>query len=192
MGTASRFHLLDLTKHFNNDGIAYAANLKDGRFNVWWNTFPAEELPASNSTVTVEGVEFRFPPKEDGQMNNLVCTGQYLDVPASYFDWIYVLGAGERRSEDAVYLHYESGAVEKETIRISDFWPGDSTFGEPVAFRTENMYYPKHIQYGHKPTIWLQRIPATRIDDKLVGIRLPENAAIHLFAVTLMGRWSDV
>lgn len=186
MNRLDLFQMLDLTSQYNNDGISYASNLGDGRFNVWWNTFPAEELPDSNSIVTVGGVPFRFPPKEDGLMNNILTEGQILQVKPERYDWIYVLGAGERRAEDTVYLHFASGAVEAETIRISDFWPGPSFFGEPVAFRTQNMHYPKHIQYNHQPTIWLQRIPVTRIDDALVEIHLPENTSIHLFAITLV------
>lgn len=185
MQTPERFLLLDLSAHFNNDGISYATNLRDGRFNVWWNTFPAEELPPSNSTVEVGGVPFRFPPKEDGLMNNILCAGQILEVPAGRYDWIYVLGAGERRSEDFAYLHYEGGAVDPEWLRLSDFWPGPSRFGEMVGFRTQNMHYPKHIQRNHQPTIWRQRVPVTR-EERLVQIHLPENAAIHLFAATLV------
>lgn len=185
MRISDTFLPLDLTGHYDNDAISYARNLRDGRFNVWWNTFPAEELPDSHQMVEVGGIPFCFPPKEDGQMNNLVCSGQVLEVPSGLYDWIYLLAAGERRSEDFVYLHFASGAVDPEWLRVSDFWPGPSRFGEPVAFRTQNMHYPHHIQRNHQPTIWRQRVPVTR-HDTLRAIHLPANASIHIFAATLV------
>ncbi|HEY7201617.1 MAG TPA: hypothetical protein VIC57_15455 [Candidatus Dormibacteraeota bacterium] len=181
----ARGRTLDLTPHFDNDGISAAGNTADGAFNVWRNTFPAEDLPASGELVDVAGIAFRFPSKADGALNNVVCGGQLIEVPPGAYDWIYVLAAGERRSEDPVYLHFASGAVDPEWLRVSDFWPGPPRFGEVVAFRARSMHYPRHAQRNLEPTIWLQRVPVTRLD-RLVAIRLPENRAMHLFAATLV------
>lgn len=183
---ASAFVVLDLQPLFNWDSISYANNPSDGTFNVWKNAFPAEELPASNSLVEVDGIPFRFPPKEDGQMNNIRCSGERLDVPPDRYDWIYILAASERRAEDTVYLHFTSGAIEMEWFRISDFWPGGpQRFGEVEAFRCQHMHFPRHIQTGQAPVIWMQRIPIAR-QEPLAWIRLPNNIAIHLFAATAM------
>ncbi|WP_322906976.1 hypothetical protein [Paenibacillus campi] len=182
----NQHQIVDLSTHFNNDAISYASNLADGRFNVWWNTFPAEELPDSHTVIEIQGVPFLFPAKEDGEMNNLIAAEQIIDVQAGNYDWIYMLAAGERRAEDTVYLHYTNGEVDQEWIRISDFWPGESVFGELVGIRTQNMHYPNHIQRDHQPTIWLQRIPVTRINAQLNKISLPFNKSIHIFAMTMM------
>ena len=176
--------LLDLLPLFNNDSISYAHNLGDAGFNVWENSFPAEELPDSLSIVEVAGVPFRFPPKEDGQLNTVVCCEQRLELPPDRYAWIYVLGASERRSEDPVWLHYQSGAIDAEWLRLSDFWPGRSArFGEVEAFRCKHMHYPRHVQPRVEPVIWRQRIPVTR-QESLAAIHLPDNVAMHLFAVT--------
>lgn len=179
--------LIELSTSFNNDSISYATNSADGGFNVWKNSFPAEELPSSHSIVDVAGVPFCFPPKEDGQYNTVVCCGQKLDIPPGLYDWLYILAASERRTEDLVYLHYTNGAVEAEWLRISDFWPAPSRyapyFGEYAAFRCKQMHYPRHVQPGVEPVIWRQRIPVTR-QDILEGIHLPDNIAIHIFAMT--------
>lgn len=181
---ADRFVLLDLQPLFNWDSISYATNLRDGTFNVWQNSFPAEELPASGSVVEIENVPLRFPTKEDGRMNNVRCAGERLDVPPGRYDWIYVLAASERRAEDTVYLHFVSGAIEMEWLRISDFWPGGpARFGEVEAFRTRNIHFPRHVQPRIEPVIWMQRIPVTR-QEPLAWLRLPDNIAIHLFAAT--------
>lgn len=178
------FVLIDLAGLFNNDGISYANNLRDGGFNVWNNTFPAEELPESNSIVEVAGIPFRFPPKEDGQLNNILCSGQRLDLPPDRYDWLYLLASAERRSEDTVYLHYASGAVEPEWLRISDFWPeAGSRFGEVEAFRCTKMHFPRHVQPRVQPGIWRQRVPVPR-QEALAWVHLPDNLAMHIFAVT--------
>jgi len=181
--THEAFVMLDLASAFNNDGISYPENVADGGFNVWGNTFPADELPASRSVVEVAGVPFRFPPKEDGQLNSVVCRGQVLEVPPGLYDWIYVLGASERRSEDWVYLHYASGAVDPEWLRLSDFWPSAPHFGEVAAFRCRHMHYPRHVQADMGPVMWRQRVPVPR-QEALQRLRLPDNVAIHLFALT--------
>lgn len=181
---AGRFVVLNLQSLFNWDSISSAGNLRDGTFNVWKNSFPAEELPASHSLVEVDGIPFRFPPKEDGELNNVRCSGERLDVPPGRYDWIYVLAASERRAEDTVYLHFASGAIEMEWFRISDIWPGaPARFGEVEAFRTRNIHFPRHIQPRIEPVIWMQRIPVTR-QEPLVWMHLPDNIAIHLFAAT--------
>ncbi len=178
--------LIDLAPLFNNDSISYASNLGDGGFNVWDNSFPAEELPASLSVVSVGGIPFRFPPKEDGRLNTVVCCGQRLDLPPGSYDWLYVLVAAERRTEDSVFLHYADGAVDSEWLRISDFWPGAGPrFGEIVAFRCAHMHYPRHVQPRVEPVIWRQRIPVTR-EQPLAWVHLPDNVAIHLFAMTVI------
>jgi hypothetical protein len=50
------------------------------------------------------------------------------------------------------------------------------------------MYYPRHTQHNMRPVIWCQRIPVTRQQEQLAQIHLPDNIAIHLFAVTLLRR----
>ncbi len=47
------------------------------------------------------------------------------------------------------------------------------------------MHYPHHAQPDVSAMLWLQRIPVTRCQP-LRGIRLPRNAAVHLFALTLL------
>ena len=176
--------LLDLAPLFNWDSISFASNLRDGAFNVWENSFPAEELPESDSLVHIAGVPFRFPSKEDGRHNNVRCSGERLDLPPGRYDWIYVLAASERRAEDTVYLHFTTGAIEAEPLRISDFWPGGpARFGEVEAFRTRNIHFPRHVQPRIEPVIWMQRIPVAR-QEPLAWLRLPHNIAIHLFAAT--------
>jgi hypothetical protein len=178
--------MVDLSSHLNNDGISYADAPNDGSFNVWGNTFPAEELPESLSITVVGGVPFRFPDKRDGRLNNLRCARQLMAVPPARYDWIYLLAAAERRTEDWLYLHYRTQAVDPEWLRVSDFWPETAPrFGELAALRCNRLHYPRHVQHGMGVTIWRQRVPVPR-EQELAAIRLPDNPAIHVFAMTLL------
>jgi hypothetical protein len=176
--------IVDLGHLFDNVGTSHRANLSEGAFNVWRNSFPAEELPAGSSLVEVAGVPYRFPPTSPGVANNVVCAGQRIDLPADRYDWLYLLVCAERRAEDVVHLHYVSGAVDDEWLRVSDFWPGSPPhFGEVEAFRCEHLHFPRHVQPRVQPVIWQQRVPVPR-QEPLARVRLPDNMAIHIFALT--------
>lgn len=174
---------VDISGHRNNIAISAATETKPGAFNVWGNSFAAEYLPQSESLVHVAGVPFRFPPVCDGP-DNIRCAGQFLAVPQGRYDWIHVLAASERRTEDTVELNYADGTVDAEALRVSDFWSAPAWFGEVKAFETPVMHYPHHVQRGVSAVMWAQRVPVTRRAD-LVGVRLPRNVAMHIFSVTL-------
>jgi hypothetical protein len=177
---------LALDALFDNDGISGRERPGDGAFNIWGNTFPAECLPASGAIVVVEGIPFRFPPKEDGEPNNVRCRGQFLRLEEAVWDWVYVLAAAERRSEEAVLVRFGDGSERPEWLRVSDFWPETHCrFGEPLAFAGNGLHYPRHAQPNMRPAIWQSRVPIG-LRRPVVGVTLPENPAIHLFAATLV------
>lgn len=174
---------VDISDHRNNTAISAATQTGAGRFNVWGNSFAAEYLPTGNSLVHVDGVPFEFPPVCDGP-DNIRCAGQFLRVPAGRYDWIHVLAASERRCEETVDLHFADASVDAEPLRVSDFWAAPAWFGEIKAFESLVMHYPHHAQRGVPAVMWSQRVPVTRRAE-LVGVQLPRNVAVHLFAVTV-------
>jgi hypothetical protein len=176
---------IDLSPHLDNVGTSTADATSAGRFNVWGNSFAAEDLPDAGATVTVGAVPFRMPPVGTSGPDNVRCAGQYVDVgaPEELVDWIHLLAAGERRVEDEIALHFADGTVDFEAVRVSDFWAAPPAFGEIRAFDTL-MHYPIHTQFGVPATIWSQRVPVTR-RAALTGIGLPRHVALHIFAVTL-------
>lgn len=184
--TLARCQPVDLLAHFDNVGISWTDRAAHGAFNIWSNTFPAEELPESGSLVEAGGISFQFPDTSDGAPDNLRCGRQLIVVPHGSYDWIYLLAAAERRSEDWVFLHYVDGTVDPEWLRVSDFWPETpASFGEQAAFRCTCLHYPRHVQRAMGPVIWRERVPVPREQD-LAAVRLPDNPAIHLFAMTLV------
>jgi hypothetical protein len=184
--TVARCRPVDLSDYFDNDGISWPDRSANRAFNIWSNTYPAGELPESGGLVEISGIWFRFPDTSDGAPDNLRCGRQLIVVPPERYDWIYLLAAAERRSEDWAFLHYADGTVDPEWLRVSDFWPETPAFfGEQAAFRCTCLHYPRHVQHAMGPTIWRERVPVPREQD-LVAIRLPDNPAIHLFAMTLV------
>src|SRR5215831_3789391 len=175
-----RFASLDLCRWFDNVGCTGADDLGAGAFNSWGNSLPARAMPAAGRPFPVAGVPFVLGRGPGG--DNLRCRGQRLPVQPGLYDWIWVLGAAERRSEDPVYLHYEGGGLDPEWLRLSDFWPDTpARFGEVEAVRAGELHYPRHVQPNMRPGLWVQRLPVPRLQ-KLEALTLPENPAMHLFA----------
>ena len=177
---------VDISPHFDNRGITGRGELSQGGFNIWDNTYPAEELPAPGGVVEVGSAPFRFPaPSPDGR-DNLRCAGQLIQLPVGRYDWLYLLAASERRSEDTVYLHYADGSVDPEWLRVSDFWAETPPhFGEEAGLRCTVLHYPRHVQPFMGPAIWRTRVPVPR-ETSLAAVRLPDNPAIHIFALSLV------
>ncbi|MFY1704927.1 hypothetical protein ACN28G_24945 [Micromonospora sp. WMMA1923] len=181
-GAGTRQRHVDLTEHVDNLGIVVPRWPHGGGFNIWGNAFPADELPPAGGVCTVDGVSFSFPLA--GNRDNIRCRGQVVALPPGHYDWLYVLAAAERRTEDTVRLHYTDGSTAEEWLRISDFWPDTAPrFGDLLAFRCSRMLYPRHPQPSMAPAIWQQRIPVSR-PGEVHAVRLPDNPAMHVFALT--------
>lgn len=181
--TAVSFTPLRIAEHCNNQAISAEGEIRSGRFNVWGNSFPAADLPEPGGRVRVAGVPFDFPVRGAGG-DNIRCDGQLVELPPGRWDWLHLLAAAERRAEDTVALHFESGDVDFEALRVSDFWAAPARFGEERAFGSSVMHYPHHVQPRLSALIWGQRVPVTR-QQPLAALRLPRNVAIHVFALTL-------
>ena len=168
----------------NNRGGSPRTDLSAGEFNVWGNSFPAAQLPRPGEVFHAERCEFVLSRSARGA-DNVRCSGQYIPVAPGRYDWIYVLAAGERRVEEQVGLHFADDAVDIEELCVSDFWAAEAAYGESPAADCPVMHYPHHVQHGVPARLWCQRIPVVRRGE-LVGIRLPEDRALHVFALTLM------
>lgn len=178
-----RFTIVDLEAHLNNVCLTFAGNLGVGLFNVWRNSAPAEQVPMGGP-LEVDGVPFRLPAKVDGEPDNVRCDGQVVSVAPGRYDWLYVLAASERRTEDELHFHFADGSADRECLRVSDFWSAPAHFGETEAVATSVMHYPQHVQARVSAKLWMQRVPVTRRAE-LRQLRLPRNVAIHVLSATL-------
>jgi hypothetical protein len=180
--------VLDLTTVADCTGIGSRDRLGPGAFNIWSNSFPGEDLPLGRD-VRLGDVPFRFPAADGHRPDNVRCRAQRLEVSARgvRVDWIHLLAAAERRSEDELTVHYRDGSRRSQWLRVSDFWPETAArFGERMAYRASSLLYPRHEQHGMAPVIWAQRVPVA-VPDGVTALTLPDDPAVHLFAVTLVG-----
>lgn len=190
MGSCDRNLILDLNSYFNNDGISFDTDRTDGDLNGHGWTYPAEDLPPSNSLVENDGVVFRFPCKEDGEDNNVVPEGQRIMVLQDVYEGLSLLGVSDRGYLDDVICFVFADGSKDETFFGLSAWnkPHDLKYGERVGIRCSGYHFPsKHVytdRVGVDYGIWIQDISICA-SHPLVAIELPENPGMHIFAMTL-------
>lgn len=182
--SAPEFCLIGIDDLLNNRATTSVADLELGRLNAWGNSFPAEELPTPGTLVEVAGIPFMWANAR-AEGDNVRCEGQVIDIPPGQYDWIYLLAASERRSEDTLWAYYDDGYADPLRVGVSDFLDGTPVFGELPAFRTARMHYPHHVQQNLPTTMWLSRVGMPRRGTAR-ALRLPRLVALHVFAVTLL------
>lgn len=162
------------------DCVAWTSvdHLDQGRLNVWGNSLPASPLTGTGP------VPFSLASGDGSAEDHVRCAGQFIALPRIEADWIHVVATAERRCEDTVCLHYADGSADREWIRVSDFWESRPHFGNQLVLRSGRMHYPKHVQENVHGYVWSTRVPVIR-QVPLSGIRLPDNIALHVFAMTL-------
>lgn len=172
---SQKYDCVPLEKYFNNDGISYKKNTKDGNFDGEGNTYSAELLPDSNKIFTCEKKDatFVFPNKTDKALNNIRCKGQNIDVPDGFYTNIdFLLSSSKGDICRKVSLIYSDATTEEIYFApaISD-WHEKPRFGH-TAITADNGYI-SHIS-----------IPVNTAKT-LVSIKLPDAEQIHIFALTL-------
>lgn len=181
---SDRYCLVDLDRFANNNGITELGNLADGGFNVWGNSYPSDELPAGDTIVKFADVPFHFPSKERQRFNNVVCVGQSITFAEGTYVSMSVLGAAERRTADTLTFVTTTGTEVPVPLCLSDWWHGARThFSNRLALRCTRVHYPRHVQRNILPSMWVHRavFPIIRTHT----IVLPDNPALHIFALTL-------
>lgn len=185
------FVLVDLSPYWNNDGISWEMNRTDGDLDGAGMTFPAEALPAAMKTTELCGVTMLFPDTTDGALNNVSMAGQQIGVPRGQYCLIHVLGVSEGGSfREDVVLEYKDGSTDGETLGLTDCRPhwGKLKFDEQAAIRFDEMHFPPGDPHRNRAPgicgMWLQTL---KVDARkeLFAVQLPDNPAMHVFAMTL-------
>jgi len=193
---------LNLEGLFDNDAIADAQRRADGNFDcpdhaadIPGSVFPAENLPATGSKFSFDGIHFLFPSKERGDLNNVACEGQRIDVPPARYKALHIIGTSENGSfRDSLQLAYKEGPAEAE-LTLRD-WCQKPAAGDRVAFEAPCRYTWSPQKRGMireeiQPRIWRQTIPLDPAKT-LEALTLPYNRRMHVFAATLEAvEWND-
>ena len=195
--TLEAAHVRSLERLFNNDGISWRANPKDGNFDLPGrrngDSFVADLLPKAGADVPLPdepAVTFRFPDKDDRRRNNAVCDGQRLHLPEDQqAGWgaAWFLGACHDGAQRAIVTcQYHDGPDTRGELRLAD-WCARPKAGELDVLRIA----ARHLEDGTEEkadcglTAW--RIP---LDPRrrLLSITLPRERRMHVFALTLARR----
>ncbi|MFW6158670.1 MAG: hypothetical protein ACOC8E_04865, partial [Planctomycetota bacterium] len=197
---------VDLSRFFNNDGIASAADPNDTNFDcpdhppeIPGSGYPAEELPGGASVVRSDELDasFLFPVIATGERNNVACKGQRIADPSEP-GWlgaghrctaIAVLGAAENGAAQAnVTLEYEDGSLATRTLSFPDWCVAPET-GAVVVWSAPYRYawaqgQGRNGRHEIDCHLYAARLPVDA-GRRLAAIRLPEQPNLHLFALTL-------
>jgi len=181
---------VDIAKLFNNDAFTDKADRKDSNLDQWGQSFPAEELPAAGKFCKKQLPScFLFPTKDPKKKNNIACAGQTIPLAGKAKALYLLVTATDANQEDKVAIAYADGKVDQD-LKVTD-WCAKAQFGEAAAassaHRVALIGPPNEALLKleeKKCTIWCVTIP---LDAKreLKSIKLPYNAQIHIFALTL-------
>ncbi|WP_113704248.1 glycosyl hydrolase family 95 catalytic domain-containing protein [Nonomuraea lactucae] len=119
---------VDLSAHFDNDGVSTHENMADGDFDGTGRTYPAEELPPAGPYLH-QGVSFLIPSFADGAHNNLTARGQVIAVPPGRYARLRLVGACAYGSLDTKLIAtYADGSTAELPFVMSD-WAGQPAAG---------------------------------------------------------------
>lgn len=140
-----RYLPLDLRRYFNNDGISFDDLKCDGNFDGNGATFPAEELPSSNTLIHIDGIPFHFPSKERGEANNIALAGQTIGFAPSRVKAIHALGAVEGQNgevyEEEITVSLMNGEFAPVYLGFSN-WLLTPQYNEKMVFECGHLHSP--------------------------------------------------
>ncbi|MEU6715300.1 Tat pathway signal sequence domain protein [Nonomuraea sp. NPDC046802] len=175
---------VDLSAHFDNDGVSTHETMTDGDFDGSGYTYPAEELPAAGPFVH-DGLNFVLPAYGDGAANNVTAQGQTITVPAGAYAKVRLLGAANSGAVTATLTAtYTDGSTAQVPLAVPD-WGGQAGAGVTEVVRCTH----RHGRAGaHSLRVGLFEVQAPLDPAKrLRSLTLPTltRPQVHLFALSL-------
>ena len=176
-----RFCRVDLTGHYNTDGISEHGDFDDGNFDDAGWAFAGDTLPPAGP-ATLLGVPFEFPSYAAGRLNTVEARGQTLPLTAGKYDQVELLVSAHHGShQPQATLNYADGSV-NVPLRVTD-WAQSPQFGERIAIAMDHRH-DQDSDTGPPVNIFLRTLPLDP-DRELRSIGLPNENRVHLFGVTL-------
>jgi hypothetical protein len=130
LSTSSVTATVDLSAQFNQDGMSYDANTRDGDLDGWANTLSADLLP---DPLVANGVTYDIGPKSDGSMNIVQATGQSIPLSRGSYHALKIAAVAVNGNQTGVFrVLYTDGTFTDTTVSMTD-WVFPPNFGEPVV-----------------------------------------------------------
>jgi alpha-L-fucosidase 2 len=175
---------VELTAHFNNDAISNEFFMGDGDFDGAGRSYPAAQLPQTGS-LTADGIPFLFSNGSEGDLNNVVATGQSIELPPGRYESLHVLGAADTGNAGlTATLTYADGSTAAVALQLTA-WLADPSYGETVAVRTTQVH-TRTGALGVQAALFHQIVPVDPTRElRSVTLPQPTGPRPHLFALTL-------
>jgi hypothetical protein len=206
---------VDLTHSFDVDALAPETSAKDGDFDAAGATYPAESFPpdrygivaylapdadAKKQDFTAKAAypsgfycqtfssaretAFKYGSDVNGAKNALACTGFTVPVAQARYYGLHIAAAASGGSERPfpVTLRYKDGTTSTVTRKVADWnhLPGPN---DAAALSTRVKRTAEGDRIG-QCSVWHVVVPVD-VTKELVGIALPHDKAIKVFAITL-------
>ena len=199
--TAPGLEVVDLSAALDSDVLASEANPADGQFGDGGASFAADLLPPlvvpsptpsrlhpvgmfenqSGDAAAARWISFAWPSRKDGEKNAVAAKGQTIAVTPGSYARAHILAAASGDAEEAEFGLIYGGAGQKAKARVGG-WPAPGE-GDIVAYRTALRMTPAGPEA--KPAFLYDVVIPVDPSQQLSAIRLPENAAIVVLAMTL-------
>jgi hypothetical protein len=177
--------MVDLTLDLNNGGFSSAEAKWRADFDGYGNSYSdrafGEERPV---WVVVDGVRVPFarPPVHVAD-DNVTCGSQRIRCPPGNYNVLYAMGAAtEGKQSGNIVLHY-AGRDALAELAFSD-WCGRAGDDEVVVCESPRHSTDEEVEDA-TCRVFARKIPLNG-SRELLAISLPENAKLHVFAITLM------
>ncbi|MGH3096171.1 MAG: glycoside hydrolase family 2 TIM barrel-domain containing protein [Streptosporangiales bacterium] len=180
----------------NNRGISDDSDVDEADFDGVGNSYSAQALAAEGlgrgAKVTHDGLTFHWPDVPTGTPDNIVATGQTVELSGSGRT-VGFLGASSQSSSGAGTIHYTDGTASDFDLTLDDY------FNPPVTNDVvARMPYLNSQGVGGRPrgrrdhTVYVfYAAVSAREGKEIAGITLPDNGStgpgritgIHVFAI---------
>jgi hypothetical protein len=200
--TGGRAVMLDLQDKFDTDAVAYENAPRDGDVDGLGATFPGEWFPTDRyginagqlfypsgyasdiSSEIVRSTSFKFGPTTPGAKNAVSGKGQKIDVPANKYVALHIAAViiGNQAKPVQLTLRYKDGKSEVVTRTVRD-WTSPVRADEAISMR----FPRKRMPTGDQDALlaWQHLVIPVRPSADLIGIDLPKDASLKIFAISL-------
>ena len=200
--SGGRAIMVDLTNVFDTDAVAFESSPRDGDVDGLGATFPGEWFPVDKfginagqsiapsgyasdiSSDIVRSVSFRYGSTGPGAKNAVSGKGQKLNVQATKYVALHIAAVviGNQPKPLQFVLRYKDGKTETITRQVRD-WASPVRPDEAISMRFPRKRMPAGDVDG--PLAWQHLVLPVKPTVELVGIELPKDSGLRIFAITL-------
>ena len=182
---------------YNNTGISDDANEAAANYDVVGDSFSAQALAAGTPTpltpgdqVTVDGTKLTWPNVAAGTPDNVVTSGQTVDISGSGTD-LGIIGASQNgTASGTITINYTDGSSTSFNLNMSDWWANSAAVGNQLLTTTTSWNYQTNSLGPHPVSVYFAALPLDP-SKTVASVTLPSlsggtgTTAMHVFAMAV-------